>query len=277
MRDLLEPAAPSHLDPLSARRPYGMAISDGRLPGSRATYVDAAFERLTGCAVGGSRDRTVLSLLGAEIGQAGYAELAAALRDGREAAATLRLPRREGSAWWCDLTLTPVHADGRITHCVWTINDIADRLRADQAVRYQIPGMSSSPPTNKPGRPRRRRCTDSSTARLMGHSPPSSVQFTRTIGLPSRSRCEHRRTSDGIRSRSIEPSGRTAASTGSKTEAAPCTGPTTPCYGSPARPWTLPSGSEPRRPCAAAKNATASRFRPPIWAPSTATHSMTTC
>ena len=118
--------------------PNGIAIM--RIAGAQAplSYVNPAFERITGY----RRDEVVgqeLSLLLREdTEQFGMAEIDTALRERRVAEVVVRSYRKDGSMFWNELTIAPVlDPDGQATHFVGILNDITERVRYEEQLERQ--------------------------------------------------------------------------------------------------------------------------------------------
>ena len=111
----------------------GVAIVDVRSPAMPVVYVNPAFERLTGY-----RADEVLgshySLI--ERGDARQPEidpLRETLRTGESCVVTLRNFRKDGSAFWNELTLAPIRDRyGHITHVMGTMSDVTEHVAAEQ-------------------------------------------------------------------------------------------------------------------------------------------------
>ncbi len=102
-------------------------------------YVNPAFERITGyCA------EEVIGLEGRflvrdDLAQPDLEHIRSALREKREGSATLRNYRKDGSLFWNELHIAPVHdlAGGATTHFVSVINDISERVHYQHALEHQ--------------------------------------------------------------------------------------------------------------------------------------------
>ncbi len=102
-------------------------------------YVNPAFERITGY-----RAEEVIGLEGRflvrdDLAQPDLEHIRSALRERREGSATLRNYRKDGSLFWNELHIAPVHdlAGGATTHFVSVINDVSERVRYQHALEYQ--------------------------------------------------------------------------------------------------------------------------------------------
>jgi len=103
-------------------------------------YVNPAFERLTGWSAEEAIGRNCTFLQGPDTDPVAVGGLREALRRGREYRVTLRNHKRDGTAFWNDLTVTPVvGADGEITAFAGVLVDVTarhtERERAQEQVR----------------------------------------------------------------------------------------------------------------------------------------------
>ncbi len=116
----------------------GIMITDFGAPDNPITYVNPAFERITGYPAAEAVGRNARFLLGEDTGQIGVAEVRAAIRERRECATVLRNYRKDGSLFWNELAVSPVRdADGNVSHFVGVINDITERKRYEEELERQ--------------------------------------------------------------------------------------------------------------------------------------------
>ena len=115
-----------------------IVITSCLAPDDPIEYVNPAFERITGYAAAEAIGRNCRFLQGPEREQPGLNELRAALRDGRDAQVVLRNYRKDGAAFWSQLTISPVRdAGGRVTHFVGIIADISEAVRYREELEHQ--------------------------------------------------------------------------------------------------------------------------------------------
>ncbi len=99
------------------------------------TYVNPAFERVTGYSHEEALGRECLFLQGADSYQPALAELREALTAGCAASALLRNYRKDGGLFYNELTLSPVLDEaGKLTHFVGFMHDVTERISADAAL-----------------------------------------------------------------------------------------------------------------------------------------------
>jgi diguanylate cyclase (GGDEF)-like protein/PAS domain S-box-containing protein len=103
------------------------------------TYVNPAFERITGYSAAEVAGRNGRFLVRDDLQQKGLNEIRSALRDRREGHAVLRNYRKDGSLFWNELHLAPVlDESGQVTtHFVSVINDVSERIRYQEQLEYQ--------------------------------------------------------------------------------------------------------------------------------------------
>jgi diguanylate cyclase (GGDEF)-like protein/PAS domain S-box-containing protein len=102
------------------------------------TYVNPAFERITGYGATEAVGRNGRFLLGADMEQPELDNIRLALREGREGHAVLRNYRKDGSLFWIELSVSPVRRNGGpVTHFVSVLTDITDSKSYEAALEYQ--------------------------------------------------------------------------------------------------------------------------------------------
>lgn len=149
----------------------GVTIADMRDPDQPLTYVNAAFERLSGYRADEVLGRNCRLLQGPETDPASIAEMARAIHDGRDCWVSLVNYRRDGTPWWNEIHLAPVHDDsGSLTHYIGVQSDVTARVEAQERVR-ELAFHDSL--TGLANRRRTREHLDSALARA--HTAGSSV------------------------------------------------------------------------------------------------------
>jgi len=124
------------LDRAVAASSNGIIITDPELPDNPIVYANPAFERISGYAVEEVLGRNCRFLQGEERDQPALDELRAALAEERECRVVLRNYRRDGTPFWNELYVSPVHDDeGRLTNFVGVQNDITERRRIEERLR----------------------------------------------------------------------------------------------------------------------------------------------
>lgn len=111
----------------------GVVISDAQREDHPIVYANRAFERLTGYTTGEVLGLNCRFLQRQDRDQAGLTEIRQAVAGGASTTATLRNYRKDGSLFYNELTLSPVHdASGTLTHYVGFQNDVTAREEARQ-------------------------------------------------------------------------------------------------------------------------------------------------
>lgn len=113
-----------------------ISIADAAKLDRPLIYVNSAFERVTGYSRDEAMGRNARFLHGKETDQPGLEEIRTVLREGRTGEALLRNYRKDGSSYWNDLRIAPVHdLQGRLSHFIGISDDVTERREADDALR----------------------------------------------------------------------------------------------------------------------------------------------
>src|SRR5215213_7303449 len=124
------------LDRAVAASSNGIVITDPNLPDNPIVYVNPAFERTTGYSMEEAIGRNCRFLQGEDRDQPALDELRAAIREGRGCRVVLRNYRKDGSLFWNELYVSPVHdEEGRLTNFVGVQNDVTERRRIEEVLR----------------------------------------------------------------------------------------------------------------------------------------------
>ncbi len=111
----------------------GVIMTDARQDDHPIVYVNPAFERLSGYLAEEILGRNCRLLQGQDHGQPGVQEIRQAIAQGRSLTVTLRNYRKDGTRFYNELTLNPVHdASGILTHYLGFQNDVTPREEARQ-------------------------------------------------------------------------------------------------------------------------------------------------
>ena len=111
--------------------PEGIAICDAIAPDHPVTYVNAAFEQLTGYSAGEIVGSNLRILQGTDREQEGRRRVREALARGDECRVLLRNYRKSGELLWNEMYLQPMRdAVGVLTHYVAFFRDASGRLRS---------------------------------------------------------------------------------------------------------------------------------------------------
>ncbi len=113
----------------------GIVIADARRPGYPIVYCNPAFERLTGYGADEVMGRNCKLLQGDGTEADTIASLREAIREGRPCSVIIRNYRKDGTPFWNQLTVAPVHdPKGELTHYVGVQEDVSRR----QEVEYNL-------------------------------------------------------------------------------------------------------------------------------------------
>ncbi|MBI3480355.1 MAG: diguanylate cyclase [Nitrosomonadales bacterium] len=111
----------------------GLVIIDARENGFPLIYVNHGFEKLTGYTSAEAVGKNFRVFQASDNHQSELAVIHAALADGEGCVATLRNSRKDGSMYWNELSITPVHGDdGTLTHFIGIQKDVTARIQLEQ-------------------------------------------------------------------------------------------------------------------------------------------------
>jgi PAS domain S-box-containing protein len=124
------------LDRAVAASSNGIVITDPKLPDNPIVYVNPAFEGISGYATDEVIGRNCRILQADDRDQPALEELRVALREERECRVVLRNYRKDGTPFWNELYVSPIHdEEGRLTNFVGVQNDITERRRIEEVLR----------------------------------------------------------------------------------------------------------------------------------------------
>ena len=107
----------------------GITIVDARQQDFPLIYVNQGFEKLTGYTSGEVIGRNYHVLYGEDTEQPEIASIRTAIAKGQGCVVTMRSYRKDGSMFWNQISLSPVHnPDGLLTHFIGIHRDAADRV-----------------------------------------------------------------------------------------------------------------------------------------------------
>jgi diguanylate cyclase (GGDEF)-like protein/PAS domain S-box-containing protein len=111
----------------------GVTIADAQQQDFPLIYVNEGFEKLTGYASDEVMGKNYQILQGTDTGQPEIAVMLAAIAQGEGCVVTLRNYHKDGSMFWSELSISPLHnAQGILTHFIGILKDIADRGQIGQ-------------------------------------------------------------------------------------------------------------------------------------------------
>lgn len=110
----------------------GISLVDAQNPDHPVIYVNPVFEALTGYSAAEINGRNLRLLQGVDRDQDARHRLREALDRGDSCRVLLRNYRKNGTAFWNEMTVLPLRdTDGRLTHYAGHHRDAGDRLRID--------------------------------------------------------------------------------------------------------------------------------------------------
>jgi two-component system CheB/CheR fusion protein len=114
----------------------GIVICDASTPQLPIVYVNRAFVDITGYTEAEALGRSCNFLQGSDRGQSGVIRLRKAIAQRQNCQVLLRNYRRDGSAFWNELTLSMVRdARGRLTHMVGVQRDVTAMIASEEALK----------------------------------------------------------------------------------------------------------------------------------------------
>src|SRR5215216_2618066 len=124
------------LDRAVAASSNGIVITDPRMPDDPIVYVNPAFEKISGYPMDEVLGHNCRFLQGEDRDQPALDELRSALSEERESRVVLKNYRKDGTPFWNELYVSPVHDEGgRLTNFVGVQNDITERRRIEDVLR----------------------------------------------------------------------------------------------------------------------------------------------
>lgn len=117
---------------------HGVAIIDIQQSDHPIIYINPAFERITGYKERDILGKNLRSLQGDKTEQVKEKRIHLALREETEESVELELQRKNGSYFWCELSMAPVKdATGQIRHYVCILNDVTQRHEMEEQLLRQ--------------------------------------------------------------------------------------------------------------------------------------------
>ncbi len=114
----------------------GIVISDPTLPDNPITFVNNGFVEMTGYAMEDILGRNCRFLQGKDTSRDAVRVIRRAIKQERPCRTLMVNYRKDGTAFWNDLYITPVRDhDGRVTHFVGVQNDVTERVRIGESAR----------------------------------------------------------------------------------------------------------------------------------------------
>jgi diguanylate cyclase (GGDEF)-like protein/PAS domain S-box-containing protein len=116
----------------------GVVVVDVQAEDHPMVYVNTAFERMTGYPSAEVLGRNCRLLQSERTDQGVVRALSLAIRRGEEHNCVLLNHRKDGTAWWNELHLSPVRSEsGQLTHYLGYQHDVTARVEAEEALARQ--------------------------------------------------------------------------------------------------------------------------------------------
>lgn len=113
----------------------GIVICDAQKRHLPITYVNPAFEKITGYSISEALGNNCRFLQGGDREQLGLEQLREAIQAGESCTVILRNYRKDGNLFWNELTVSPIYDEiGQMTHFIGIQNDITERKQAEDAL-----------------------------------------------------------------------------------------------------------------------------------------------
>ncbi len=114
----------------------GISVANASQPDLPLTYVNPAFEVMTGYSLEEVQGKNCRFLQGSERDQPAVTLIRESLRERRESTAILRNFRKDGTPFWNELSLSPIrNREGEVTHIVGIQTDVTARVEFEHALR----------------------------------------------------------------------------------------------------------------------------------------------
>tara|TARA_B110000211_G_scaffold56057_1_gene62484 strand:- start:4829 stop:5290 length:462 start_codon:yes stop_codon:yes gene_type:complete len=114
----------------------GIVIAEQEGDDNILIYVNKAFERLTGYSAEEILYQDCRFLQTGDRDQAGLQEVREAIKDGRNARVVLRNYHRDGSMFWNELSISPIHNEqDQLTYYIGIQKDVTAQVNAENRAR----------------------------------------------------------------------------------------------------------------------------------------------
>ncbi|WP_432511310.1 EAL domain-containing protein [Kineococcus sp. SYSU DK001] len=115
----------------------GIVIADATAPDLPLVYVNTAFEQMTGYGAQQVLGRNCRLLQGPGTDRTQVRVIARRLLTGRTVQTTLLNYRHDGTPFWNEITISPVHdSTGRLTHFIGNQSDVSDRVERERRTAH---------------------------------------------------------------------------------------------------------------------------------------------
>lgn len=119
--------------------PYGIAITDPTQHDNPAVFINPAFEQMTGFSSHEILNHNLRFLHGGDRDQPGLIAMRKAITEQKQVEVTFRNYRKDGSMYWVDLILAPMHnAQGQLTNFTSIQTDVTERILANDRQKLLV-------------------------------------------------------------------------------------------------------------------------------------------
>ncbi|MEH1858514.1 MAG: PAS domain S-box protein [Nostoc sp.] len=116
----------------------GIIIADAKLAYNPVIYVNPAFEQITGYSATDIIGQNCRFLQRTDTQQSALNELRSSIQTGRSCKVVLRNYRKDGTLFWNELSISPIHDDnGELSHFIGIQRDISHHKLAEASLRRQ--------------------------------------------------------------------------------------------------------------------------------------------
>jgi len=112
----------------------GVVIADSTLPDMPLTYVNPAFEKLTGYSANYSVGKNCRFLQGPDTDQTQVSKIREAIKTGIGCKVILLNYKKDGTKFWNELSISPIEENDEIVGFVGIQDDISARVKVEQAL-----------------------------------------------------------------------------------------------------------------------------------------------
>ncbi len=112
----------------------GVVIANSTLPDMPLTYVNPAFESLTGYSAADSVGKNCRFLQGPDTDQKQVDKVRAAIKTGTACKVILLNYKKDGTKFWNELSISPIEENGKVVGFVGIQDDITARIEVEQAL-----------------------------------------------------------------------------------------------------------------------------------------------
>jgi len=139
--DLPEPTAETIVRAVD-EAPVGITLSDPSLPDNPITYLNEAYEKLTGYSPDQVLGRNCRFLQGPETEEEPVAQMRTAIDEDEPVSVELLNYREDGTPFWNQVTIAPIYDDqGEVSHYVGFQNDITERKEAEALAKQRAAAL----------------------------------------------------------------------------------------------------------------------------------------